>query len=136
MKIHHIGILVNNIEESRKFYQLFSFKPEGSPVTIPDRGIKVQFLYSLAGDMYHGKVIHRIELIEPLRDDVDLPMIHLAFYENSGAGWNRIVQEASKLNQKGDTGWQIIPELKCSVAFFNGPNGELLELVKNDNRSH
>lgn len=60
--LHHIGIVVTEIDLARKFYGKLGFNVEGAVVYDPFQRVKIQFMQDSAGSV-------RIELLEPCGDD-------------------------------------------------------------------
>jgi lactoylglutathione lyase len=117
MKTHHIGIYVNNLEESEKFYmEMFGFKLEHSLNLEIE---KITFMTT-------SDAFTRIELIQA---ESVLPVegtIHLAWEVN------RIEHMVQQLVSKGlhpiegplqlESGWKTV----C----YQGPNSESIELIE------
>jgi lactoylglutathione lyase len=117
MKIHHIGIHVNNLEESEKFYkEMFGFKVEHRLTILSE---KITFMTTRDESI-------RIELI---KEETVLPVEgtnHLAWEVK------RIEHMTGKLASRGlfpiegpfelDNGWKTV--------FYLGPNLEIIELIE------
>ena len=134
MKIHHIGIVVNNIQDSLgEFSKFIKFDETTIPTLIGSQKVNVCF-------MKLGEL--RIELIEPVGNDSPV----LNFLEKGG-GFNHICFEVENLSQTIDemikNGGRLIvspvkgfEERQIAFIFLNmkKTNFNLIELaeIKND----
>ena len=134
MKIHHIGIVVNNIQDSLgEFSKFIKFDETTIPTLIGSQKVNVCF-------MKLGEL--RIELIEPVGNDSPV----LNFLEKGG-GFNHICFEVENLSYTIDEmtkkgGRLIVPPVEgfdgrqIAFVFLNmkKTNFNLIELVeiKND----
>lgn len=125
MRIDHIGVVVPDIKQGIKEYERIGYVGRSPVVDIPHRGIQVVFL-SVSGPCAGPD----IELIQIMKEGVQLPTMHVAFRGIFNSEWNQIDELACKLIQEGKGSWEPIPELNVKVLFFTGPGGELLELVR------
>jgi lactoylglutathione lyase len=114
MKIHHIGISVKNLEESKRFYQThFGFSEEFS-VVIGNEHI-----------VFLSREGERIELTHDGETFQTHPNVHWAWVIGDLDG------EIKRLSHQGlepvegplhlENGWEAV--------FYNGPDGELIELL-------
>ena len=134
MKIHHIGIVVNNIQDSLgEFSKFIKFDETTIPTLIGSQKVNVCF-------MKLGEL--SIELIEPVGDDS--PVFN---FLEKGGGFNHICFEVENLSHTIDEmvkqgGRLIVPSVKgfegrqTAFVFLNmkKTNFNLIELaeIKND----
>lgn len=103
-ELHHIGVAVNNLEESIKFYQDLGFSNNGV-IDVPSMNIQVVFMQGA-----NGLLVELVEYNDAERKNVQ--ELHMAFKDN------------------GDWDWISIPELDMDVTFTSGPDGEIIEFVR------
>ncbi|XXM72749.1 VOC family protein [Lysinibacillus sphaericus] len=114
MKLHHIGINVNSLERSKRFYQThFDFKEEFTAV------IGSEEIVFLKRDE------ERLELIQDGYSASLQSRVHFAWQTSD------LDEEIKRLSRKGlepvegpvqlDNGWRAV--------FYNGPDEELIELI-------
>ena len=134
MKIHHIGIVVNNIQDSLgEFSKFIKFDETTIPTLVGSQKVNVCF-------MKFGEL--SIELIEPVGDDS--PVFN---FLEKGGGFNHICFEVENLSHTIDEmvkqgGRLIVPSVKgfegrqTAFIFLNmkKTNFNLIELaeIKND----
>jgi len=129
MKIDHIGIATNSIEEGLTLWQKSLGLNPGSTEEVTDQGVKVCMLP--IGDTH-------VELLEPLGPDTSVGK----FLTKRGPGMHHIAIEVedirSSLAELKSRGARLIDETPrvgaggCLVAFIHpsSTNGVLLELVQ------
>ena len=84
MKLHHIGIVVNNIQESHKeLTQFLDFKETSVPMEVNSQKVNVCFLKT--SDVY-------IELIEPIENDSPVKK-----FSESGGGFHHLCFEVENI---------------------------------------
>jgi len=133
MKIHHIGIVVNNIQDSLgEFSKFIKFDETTIPTLVGSQKVNVCF-------MKLGEL--RIELIEPIGDDS--PVFN---FLEKGGGFNHICFEVENLSHTIDEmvkqgGRLIVPSIKgfegrqIAFIFLNmkKTNFNLIELAERKN---
>ncbi len=129
MKINHLGIATNGIDEALKFWQDALGLENVHTETVEDQKVRVAMLP--LGES-------RIELLEPTSDDSPISK----FLEKRGGGIHHIAVEvddiAASLAKLKEQGMRLIDESPrigaegCLVAFVHpaSANGVLLELVQ------
>ena len=127
--VHHIGIAVKNLEDSKKIYCEILGLECIAESTLPERGVKVAFLET-------GNT--KIELIEGISEDSPVSK----FIERSGPGVHHLsfeVEDISRvLKELADAGVRIIDEEPRPgaegklVAFIHpkSTSGVLIELTE------
>ena len=114
-KIHHIGIVVRNLEEAFKFYKDTLGLPLGKMATVQDQGVKAALLP--VGES-------EIELLEPMTPDTGVAK----FLEKKGGGLHHLCFETdnveTELQGAKDKGIRVIdqkprPGLAGSIAFLH-----------------
>jgi lactoylglutathione lyase len=114
MKLHHIGINVKNLEESKRFYQThFGFSEEFTTVV---------------GNEHILFLLRNEEWLELICDSDAAPShshVHFAWEVDD------LIEEIDRLSHHGlepeegpiklDNGWKAV--------FYTGPDGELIELI-------
>ncbi len=141
--IHHVGIIVNDIEKALQFYRdilgaKFLYRAEGSPkdvakeVNVPGATTKLAVLK--VGN-------HTIELVEYVTPKIKpqglsaaaIGTLHLAFeVDDIDAEMERMKAKGVKFNAKP----KLIEEGENKGwvwTYFNDPDGSQLELVENRN---
>lgn len=121
MKWHHVGIQVQDLEKSEKFYEeVFGFSIEQRFELV---GEKITFL---------KRDSIRIELIQSEeKEEFYTDNIHISWEVNDLSDWiiqlqrNGIILAEGPIKLKN--GWQAV--------FFEGPNQELIELIELANDS-
>jgi methylmalonyl-CoA/ethylmalonyl-CoA epimerase len=129
MKIHHIGCLVENIEETRLFYHSFPAFISSSPVfDIADQQVKVCFI-----DIGNNT---SLELIEPFEGNKPLQKMKSknASYYHIGYTVDDIDRKAEELCELGCTvvnsfSSEAFNNKKCM--FLYTPDMHLIELIEN-----
>lgn len=86
-KIHHVGIVVRNVEQAFAFYRDALGLPVGKMDTIPDQGVKAALL-----PVGHSE----IELLEPIRDDTGVAR----FLATRGEGMHHICFESDDVDRE------------------------------------
>ena len=128
MKIDHIGIVVRDIQEALKVYELALGLPLEEVVEIADQEVRVAFLP--IGES-------NLELVQPTTDDTGIAR----FLEKRGEGIHHICIEVediqAALAQLVDHGVELIDQVPRQgahgrVAFVHprGAHGVLIELVQ------
>ena len=127
-KIHHVSVVVRNLEEALKLYEgLFGLRPEKIE-TLPEQGMRVALL-PVGGS--------EIELVEPVDPNSGVAR----FLESRGEGLHHICLEVDdidrELEQLEKKGVQLIdkkgrPGLVGKVAFIHpkATRGVLIELAQ------
>jgi methylmalonyl-CoA epimerase len=114
-KIHHIGIVVRNLEEAFGFYKDTLGLPLGKMATVQDQGVKAALLP--VGES-------EIELLEPITSDSGVAK----FLEKKGGGLHHLCFEtddvAAELQGAKDKGLKVIdqnprPGLAGIIAFLH-----------------
>lgn len=133
MKINHLGIATNEIQEALRFWQDALGLEHIHTEVVEEQKVRVAMLP--IGES-------RIELLEPTAEDSPISK----FLEKRGGGLHHIAVEveniATALQKLKDAGMQLIDETPrvgaegCLVAFVHpkSANGVLLELVQNINK--
>lgn len=121
MKIEHVGIMVNDMNESLAFYQNIL-------------GLKLRKREWL------NETVELAFLFFPEQPSVEIELVHGGPVENEGIvnhlafTVNNIEAEMIRLKEAGtqliNEEPQIILKGTVKIAFFQGPNGEKLELVE------
>jgi len=141
--IHHVGIIVNDIEKALEFYRdilgaKFLYRAEGSPKDV-EKEVNVPGATTKLAVLKVGK--HTIELVEYVNPKIKpqglsaaaIGTLHLAFeVDNIDAETERMKAKGVKFNAKPkyieegeNKGWVW--------TYFNDPDGSQLELVENKN---
>lgn len=117
MRLHHIGMNVKSLERSKEFYQTyFGFKEE------------MYFTWGSEKILFLKKDNDRLELIEePGKGDGSKgTFLHLALEVAELKKELGVVKEKGLIPVEGplelENGWK--------VAFFFGPDGEIIEMVE------
>ena len=127
VKIHHLGLVTGNLEESSELYQKLGYTPESEITHEKNQGVFVQFLVLGA---------YRIELIQP--ENESSPVYK---FLKKGGGLHHICYESNNIEATikylRDEYRAICISLKesysmieCKVAFFAKPDGEVLEIIQ------
>ncbi len=128
MKLHHIGIVVEDIEKSRKRYEkIFGIKVGIKPYE--DKNMKVKILFFDLGDM-------KIELIEPVGESGVS-----RFLEKKGEVLHHLAYEVRDINktvknlkEKGANIIEPVDAYEGRVAFIHPKDvGILIEFVESKN---
>ena len=128
MKLHHIGIVVEDIEKSRKRYEkIFGIKVGMKPYE--DKNIKVKILFFDLGDV-------KIELIEPVGESGVS-----RFLEKKGEVLHHLAYEVRDINktvknlkEKGANIIEPVDAYEGRVAFIHPKDvGILIEFVESKN---
>ena len=128
MKLHHIGIVVEDIENSRKRYEkIFGIKVGIKPYE--DKNMKVKILFFDLGDM-------KIELIEPVGESGVS-----RFLEKKGEVLHHLAYEVRDINktvknlkEKGANIIEPVDAYEGRVAFIHPKDvGILIEFVESKN---
>lgn len=137
MKIHHIGIVVKNINSSLEHYESTNLgKRIGSIISDPLQEVNVQFL--LMNTNQSSKLY--LELIEPIDESS-----HINSFLKRGGGLNHICYEVKNHEKAMEIfykdGARLLSDPKPSVAFnglnicfFVNKNMTIIELIENPNR--
>ena len=128
-KVHHVAIIVKNLDEALQLYEnLFGAKP-AKIETIPQQGVKAALLPMAEGG--------EIELIEPINPESGVAK----FLESRGEGVHHICLEVDDVDQElcllAEKGVQLIdkqgrPGLAGKVGFIHpkATKGVLIELAQ------
>jgi len=128
-KVHHVAIVVRNLDEALQVYDnLFGAKP-AKVETIPPQGVKAALLPMAEGG--------EIELIEPINPESGVAK----FLESRGEGIHHICLEVDNVDQElshlAEKGIQLIdkqgrPGLAGKVGFIHpkATKGALIELAQ------
>lgn len=115
MKLHHIGINVKNLQTSKEFYQTyFGYEEE-----LKFRWGSENILFLRMGDC-------RLELIEDPRAESKCTFLHIALEVSDLEREVELLKEKGLLPVEGP----LLLENNWKVAFFFGPDGEIVELVE------
>ena len=116
MNLHHIGINVRSLEDSKLFYQTyFGFREE---LYLEWGGEAILFLV---------KDTLRLELIhDSVMEEEHSLKAHFALEVENLGEWIDFLNEQEIMPTEGpfdiDNGWRVV--------FFSGPDGEVIELVE------
>ena len=128
-KVHHVAVVVKNLDEALKLYDsLFGVKPSKIE-TLPQQGVKAALLPMAQGG--------EIELLEPIDPQSGVAK----FLESKGEGVHHICLEVDNIDQElsklADKGVQLIdkqgrPGLAGKVGFIHpkSTKGVLFELAQ------
>ena len=122
MKLHHIGIVVKNIQESLgELGKFLDFKETSIPIEVKSQKVNVCFLKT--SDIY-------IELIEPVENDSPVKT-----FSESGGGFHHLCFEVEdifkEIKKMTDNGARII--VKPTKGFEDRLNAFILLNMKNTN---
>ena len=132
IRLDHIGIAVNNLEEGAKFWQLLGLVPDDKSLQNIEQGVNIMFFSTKAGDPT------QIELLEPL--DSDSPIAK--FINKRGTGVQQLAFEVENISEMIahliDNNIQMIDNIAKSgshgskIAFVHpkSTGGVLVELVQ------
>ena len=121
MKIEHVGIMVKDMDESLAFYQNILGLELRNRVWLNDT-VELAFLFfpeqpSVEIELVYGDPVEGEGIVN-----------HLAFtVENIEAELVRLKEAGVKLDDEEP---RVILNNTVKIAFFQGPNGETLELVE------
>jgi methylmalonyl-CoA/ethylmalonyl-CoA epimerase len=128
-KIHHIGIAVNNLDESLKVYKSFLHNIDVHLEEVPDQKVKVAAIPLGEG---------RIELLEPTSGESPIAQ----FMEKKGTGIHHLALEVDNIEKSlkdlEDAGFKLIDKtprlgaMGMKIAFVHpkSTGGVLLELCQ------
>ncbi|MCJ8009481.1 VOC family protein [Lederbergia wuyishanensis] len=121
MKMEHVGIMVNNMDESLAFYQNILGLKLRNREWLNDT-VELAFLY------FPQQPSVEVELVFGVQVENEGIVNHLAFtVEDIEAELIRFKEAGVKLIDEEP---RTILNDKVKIAFFEGPNGEKLELVE------
>jgi len=121
MKMEHVGIMVNDMDESLEFYQNILGLKLRNREWLNDT-VELAFLY------FPEQPSVEIELVFGVQAENEGIVNHLAFtVEDIEAELVRFKEAGVKLIDEEP---RSILNDKVKIAFFHGPNGEKLELVE------
>ena len=83
IRLDHIGIAVNNLDEGEKFWKLLGLLSDGNDEENHEQGVNIRFLSTEKGDPA------RIELLSPTSQDTPIGR----FIEKRGQGIQQIAFE-------------------------------------------
>ena len=89
IRLDHIGIAVNNLDEGEKFWKLLGLLSDGNDEENHEQGVNIRFLSTDKGDPA------RIELLSPISQDTPIGR----FIEKRGQGIQQIAFEVEDLQQ-------------------------------------
>ena len=89
IRLDHIGIAVNNLDEGEKFWKLLGLLSDGNDEENHEQGVNIRFLSTEKGDPT------RIELLSPTSQDTPIGR----FIEKRGQGIQQIAFEVEDLQQ-------------------------------------
>ena len=132
IRLDHIGIAVNSLDEGEKFWRLLGLVPEEEDEEVEDQGVKTRFI-PIAREPQKAAMI---ELLEPTGDDTPIGR----FIEKRGVGIQQICFQVDDINELInkllDSGITMIDEKprigskNCLIAFVHpkSTGGVLVEL--------
>ena len=132
IRLDHIGIAVNSLDEGEKFWRLLGLIPEEEDEEVEDQGVKTRFI-PIANEPQKAAMI---ELLEPTGDDTPIGR----FIEKRGVGIQQICFQVDDINELInkllDSGITMIDEKprigskNCLIAFVHpkSTGGVLVEL--------
>ena len=132
IRLDHIGIAVNSLDEGEKFWRLLGLIPEEEDEEVEDQGVKTRFI-PIAREPQKAAMI---ELLEPTGDDTPIGR----FIEKRGVGIQQICFQVDDINELInkllDSGITMIDEKprigskNCLIAFVHpkSTGGVLVEL--------
>ena len=132
IRLDHIGIAVNSLDEGEKFWRLLGLIPEDEDEEVEDQGVKTRFI-PIANEPQKAAMI---ELLEPTGDDTPIGR----FIEKRGIGIQQICFQVDDINELInkllDSGITMIDEKprigskNCLIAFVHpkSTGGVLVEL--------
>ena len=132
IRLDHIGIAVNSLDEGEKFWRLLGLIPEEEDEEVEDQGVKTRFI-PIAREPQKAAMI---ELLEPTGDDTPIGR----FIEKRGVGIQQICFQVENINELInkllDSGITMIDEKprigskNCLIAFVHpkSTGGVLVEL--------
>ena len=132
VRLDHIGIAVNNLDEGEMFWRLLGLVPEGEDEEVSDQGVITRFI-PISHELQKPAMI---ELLQPTEDDTPIGR----FIAKRGVGIQQIcfqVDDLDKLIRKLlDAGITMIDETpkigskNCRIAFVHpkSTGGVLVDL--------
>ena len=132
IRLDHIGIAVNSLDEGEKFWRILGLVPESEDEEVADQGVKTRFI-PIA---YQSQKPAMIELLEPTGPNTPIGK----FISKKGVGIQQICFQVSDINQlikkllnSGITMIDEVPRLgskNCLIAFVHpkSTGGVLVEL--------
>jgi methylmalonyl-CoA/ethylmalonyl-CoA epimerase len=132
IRLDHIGIAVNNLEEGAKFWKLLGLLDDEDVEVNSEQGVKIQFLSTLQGEPI------RIELLEPINPETPVGK----FIASRGVGVQQLAFEVEDIKETIEhllnNGIKMIDETPksgahgCLIAFVHPKScgGVLVELVQ------
>ncbi|WP_064092025.1 VOC family protein [Rossellomorea aquimaris] len=116
MNLHHIGINVRNLEESKQFYQTYFGFREELYLEMKDETILFLVKDTLRLELIHDSVIGESRSLKA----------HFAMEVEDLGEWIDFLKKQKIMPIEGpidiDNRWKVV--------FFLGPDGELIELVE------
>ena len=89
IRLDHIGIAVNNLEEGAKFWKLLGLLDDEDVEVNSEQGVKIQFLSTLQGEPT------RIELLEPINPETPVGK----FIASRGVGVQQLAFEVEDIKE-------------------------------------
>ncbi len=138
IRLDHIGIAVNNLDEGEKFWKLLGMIPTTGDEEVSDQGVITRFI-PIAKDKQKPA---KIELLEPTGEDTPIGK----FIAKRGIGIQQICFEVEDIHQMIDiltsAGVRMIDSKPrfgskdCLIAFVHpkSTGGVLVELAQKENR--
>lgn len=132
MKLYHIGKVVKDLEEAKKYYkETFGLEPIGEPVVDPIQKVEVQKL-----NTGHGNEV-TLELLQPLGEDSPVNK----FLQKHGEGLHHLSFEVEDIHQSikefREKGALILGDVVPSKGYGDKPSvwlytrsRELVELIE------
>ncbi|DAC30342.1 MAG TPA: methylmalonyl-CoA epimerase [Candidatus Poseidoniaceae archaeon] len=132
IRLDHIGIAVNSLDEGEKFWRLLGLVPESKDEEVADQGVKTRFI-PIANQAQEPAMI---ELLEPTGPDTPIGK----FISKRGVGIQQICFQVTDINllinkllDSGITMIDEVPKLgskNCLIAFVHpkSTGGVLVEL--------
>ena len=138
IRLDHIGIAVNSLDEGEKFWKLLGLIPEDKDEEVLEQGVITRFI-PIANDMQKPAMI---ELLEPTSEDTPIGR----FIAKRGIGIQQICFEVDDIYQLIDellnSGVKMIDEVprkgskNCLIAFVHpkSTGGVLVELSQSNRK--
>lgn len=122
---HHVSMKVKDLEKSIKFYKALGFVEKVSWGEVPKRTVLLD-----TGDGNYFE----ISQADPDLVNIEGVLRHLALRADDCAAALELAREAgAKVTvETRDVNLRTDPPIPIRIAFFKGPDGELIELFQNE----